>query len=103
MKLGTARILLLSLLALSQPLYGQLRPDPSPEARLPNGKSQSEAILKAEHEKSLKDAAELMELAEELKEELEKNDRHVVSVSSLKKTEQIEKLAKRIRSRLKRY
>jgi hypothetical protein len=37
-----------------------------------------------------------------LKEELEKNDRHVLSLTSLKKTEEIEKLAKRIRSRLRR-
>lgn len=94
---------MLSLLALNQSAYGQLRPDPSQETRLPDGKSQREAMLKAEHEKSLRDSAELLELAEELQEELEKNDRHIVSVSSLKKTEQIEKLAKRIRSRLKRF
>jgi len=71
--------------------------------KLPNGKSQQEEILKADHEKDLKDAAQLVELAEQLKEELEKNDRHVLSVSSLKKTEDIEKLAKRIRSRLRRF
>ena len=35
--------------------------------------------------------------------ELEKNDRYVVSVSELRKTEDIEKLAKRIRGRLKRF
>ena len=72
------------------------------EIRLPDGKSQKEAILKAEHEKTLKDAAQLIDLAESLKEELEKNDRHVLSLSSLKKTEDIEKLARRIRGRLKR-
>ena len=76
--------------------------NPPEEPRLPDGKSQREAILKAEHEKSLRDAAELLTLSEELKAELEKNDRHVVSVSSLRKTEEIEKLAKRIRNRLKR-
>lgn len=73
------------------------------EQRLPNGKSQQEEILKAEHGKSLKDAAELIELAEQLKQDLEKNDRHVLSVSTLKKTEEIEKLAKRIRTRLRRF
>jgi len=67
---------------------------------LPNGKSQQDEILKADHEKDLKDAAQLIELAEQLKQELEKNDRHVLSISSLKKTEEIEKLAKRIHSRL---
>lgn len=71
--------------------------------RLPNGKSQKEEMLKADHEKSLEDAAKLMTLTEELKIELEKNDRHVLAISTLKKLEDIEKLTKRIRSRLKRY
>jgi hypothetical protein len=70
------------------------------EVQLPNGKSQQDEILKADHERDLKDATQLIELAEQLKQELEKNDRHVLSLSSLKKTEEIEKLAKRIRSRL---
>ncbi len=82
----------------------QFPPTPEPERpRLPNGKSMQEEILKADFEKTLKDASELLDLAEQLKEELEKNDRHVLSVSTLKKTEEIEKLSKRIRSRLRRY
>jgi hypothetical protein len=73
------------------------------DVRLPNGKLQKEEILKADHEKSLEDAGKLMQLTEELKIELEKNDRHVLSVSMLKKLDEIEKLSKRIRSRLRRY
>ncbi|HWB96697.1 MAG TPA: hypothetical protein VG672_08350 [Bryobacteraceae bacterium] len=73
------------------------------DVKLPSGKSQQEEILKADHARDLKDAAQLVELAEQLKQELEKNDRHVLSVSSLKKTEEIEKIAKRIRSRLRRF
>ncbi len=73
------------------------------DVKLPSGKSQQEEILKADHQKDLKDAAALIELAEQLKQELEKNDRHVLSVSSLRKTEEIEKIAKRIRQRLRRY
>lgn len=76
---------------------------PDRDGHLPNGKSQQEEILKADHERDLKDATQLIELSEQLKQELEKNDRHVLSVSSLKKTEEIEKLAKRIRSRLRRF
>ncbi|HYI95200.1 MAG TPA: hypothetical protein VEX68_16785 [Bryobacteraceae bacterium] len=76
--------------------------DPS-DPRLPNGKSQKEEILKADHEKSLEDASKLIQLTEDLKIELEKNDRHVLSVSMLKKLDDIEKLSKRIRSRLRRY
>jgi hypothetical protein len=68
---------------------------------LPNGKSQKEEILKAEHQQNLKDAAELAELAEQLKIDLEKNDRYILSMATLKKTDDIEKLAKRIRARLR--
>lgn len=75
----------------------------SSDVKLPNGKSQREEILKADHERSLKDASELMKLSEELKIELEENDRHVLSVGMIKKLEDIEKLAKRIRGRLKRF
>ena len=75
-------------------------PPSTGDTRLPNGKSQQEEILKAEHEKSLKDAAMLIDLAEQLRADLEKNDRYVLSVATLKKTEEIEKIAKRIRTRL---
>ena len=74
---------------------------PAEPVRLPNGKLQQDEILKADHEKSVKDAAQLIELSESLKKELEKDDSHVLSISSLKKTEEIEKIAKRIRARLK--
>ena len=72
------------------------------DVRLPDGKSQREEILKADHAKDLADARALVELAGDLQRELEKNDRHVLSVASIRKTEEIEKLAKRIRSRLRR-
>jgi len=75
----------------------------SPDARLPNGKLQQEEILKADHEKSIKEVAQLIDLAEGLKQDLERDDSHVLSLASLKKTEEIEKLARRIRTRLKRY
>jgi predicted RND superfamily exporter protein len=92
------------ILMLAAAVTGAQKPATEPEMRrLPDGRSQAEAIVKEDHERSLKDAAELVKLAEELKEELEKNDRHVISVGSIKKTEEIEKLAKRIRSRMKRF
>lgn len=89
--------------------YAQ-QPDPSkpdtnthdPDIRLPNGKLQRDEIVKAEHQKSLQDAADLIKLSEELKADLEKSSAFVVSVPAIKRTEEIEKLAKRIRSRLKR-
>ena len=72
-----------------------------PEVRLPNGKSQRDEILKAEHQENLKDAARLADLAQDLKESLERDDRYVLSLSTLKKTDEIEKLVKKIRARLR--
>lgn len=95
---------LLGILTLGALLAVAQRPqpgEPEPDIRLPSGKMQKEEILKADHEKSLKEAAELVREAEDLKAELEKNDRYVLSVTSLKRLDTIEKLAKRIRSRLK--
>jgi hypothetical protein len=101
------RLLLPAAILIPLALFSQQPPDrtrepskPS-EVRLPNGKLQQDEILKADHDKTVKDAAQLIELAESLKQEIEKDDSHVLSISSLKKTEEIEKLAKRIRSRLK--
>jgi hypothetical protein len=95
--------ILAPLIALPLQTPSRREPEEPPGAgdvRLPNGKSQREEILKAEYEKSLKDAAALIDLAEQLKADLEKNDRHVLSIATLKKTEEIEKIAKRIRTRL---
>lgn len=74
-----------------------------PDVKLPDGRSQRNAIAKDDYQKSLEDARELVKLAESLQAELEKNDQYVVSVSEIRKTEDIEKLAKRIRGRLKRF
>lgn len=80
---------------------GEVEPSPDEDMRLPNGKLQREEILKAEYQKSLEDARQLSRLADDLKLDLEKNDRYVLSIATLKKTEEIEKLAKRIHDRLK--
>lgn len=77
-------------------------PEKVPEVRLPNGKLQKDEILKAEHAKNLEDARQLSRLADELEVELKKNTQYVFSLSTIKKTEEIEKIAKRIRSRMKR-
>ena len=69
---------------------------------MPNGKSQRDEILKAEYRQNLKDAAQLVDLSQQLKQDLEKNDRYVLSLDDLKKTDDIEKLVKKIRSRMRR-
>ena len=96
-------ILLLAagMLTTALPQRGGSGPQTPQETRLPNGKLQSDEILKTEHEANLKDAAELADLADQLKIDLEKNDRFVVSMATIKKTDDIEKLAKRIRSRMR--
>jgi hypothetical protein len=101
------RYFLALLIAMAAP--GQLpidRPprDPmeKPPVRLPNGKLQSEAILKSDHEKSLQEVAEMKKLILDFADEFEKSDRNVVSVQTVRKLEEIEKRAKRIRSRLTR-
>lgn len=70
------------------------------DKKLPNGKSQKNEMAKAQHEQALKDANELINVAEQLRDELQRAGEYVVPVSSVKKTEQIEKLAKRIRGKL---
>lgn len=83
-------------------LSAQNDPEAPEDVRLPNGKKQSDEILKADYEKNLKDARELTALSRSLEDDLEKNDRFVLSLSSLKKLDDIEKLTRRIRGRMKR-
>jgi hypothetical protein len=91
---------------------GQIRPRPIGPRHFPDGEApspspkldpQREAILKADYKKNLEEAAELVKLAEDLKAEIEKDERYVVSVKALKETDDIEKLVKSIRGRLKRF
>ena len=72
------------------------------QRRLPNGRTQADLILESDHEKSLEDATEMVCLAEELKEDLEKHGHNVLSVSAIEKAEKIEKISKRLQKRLRR-
>jgi hypothetical protein len=74
---------------------------PDGDVKLPNGKWQKDEILKAEYAQNLKDARELVDLSQQLRDSLEKNDRYVLSLADLKKTDDIEKLVKKIRNRLR--
>ncbi len=80
------------------------RPPPFPslkdEDQDPNGKSQRDSIAQSEHEKALKDAEELASLSNELRDDIKKTINFVVPASALKKTHEIEKLARRLRSHL---
>ncbi len=74
---------------------------PDEDQRLPNGKSQRDEIARQQHADALKDVESLVTAAEELRDELKRAGDYVVPVTSVRKTEEIEKLAKRIRGRLK--
>jgi hypothetical protein len=79
---------------------GEPQFSPRGARRLPGGRAQRDALLKAEYEQNLKDAARLVELSGDLKRLLENSERYVLSVEALKKTDEIEKLAKKIHSRI---
>jgi hypothetical protein len=86
-----------------QPPKLENRPAPFPNVQdqdHPNGKSQKDAIAESEHEKALKDAEELASLSNELRDDIKKIGNFVVPVLTLKKTHEIEKLARRLRSHL---
>lgn len=109
----TRRRILLKFLAWGLPigifsprLAAQVRPTPLP--RSPDQKENDpdfpkpdlKAVLEARRKDIKKNVERLYQLANELKAEVEKTDSvQVLSVAMLKKTEEIEKLAKEIRSR----
>ncbi|HVW12028.1 MAG TPA: hypothetical protein VHC90_25795 [Bryobacteraceae bacterium] len=69
--------------------------------RLPDGKLQSDAILKAEYDQNVRDARELTSLAKSIELDLDKNDQNVLSLGMLKKLEDIDKISKRMQTRIR--
>ena len=77
-------------------------PGAEPEdVRLPNGKLQRDAILKADYQSNLKDARDLIDLTKEFELDLEKSDASVLSLALLKKLDDMDKITKRIRGRMR--
>jgi hypothetical protein len=76
-------------------------PNPDEDRKLPNGKSQKDAIAAQEHAQAMKEAERLVGLANDVKDELQKAGNFIVPLATLHKTEEIEKLARKIRGRLK--
>ena len=64
---------------------------------------QSKALNKARYAKLKNDTDQLLKLATELKESVDKANPNTLSVDVIKKTEQIEKLAKSVREKMKNY
>ena len=108
---STRRTALGSLVSLSLTAAHQPPPDdqerkyPFPhendDKKLPNGKSQKDEIARQDFAQSLRDADIMVEAAQSLRDNLKKSGSYAVSLDAVRKTEEIEKLARKIRSRLK--
>lgn len=82
-------------------LPGRMPPFPSEEPSHAPYPSQTRRLIRASFEQLQKDAAQLVELANSLQEEISKANEDVLPVSGIKKAEEIEKLAKKIQGRIK--
>ena len=93
------------LLVALQLAIGQIKlpsvPDPEIEDRLPDGSSRTMAMVKEDQERSLEDIAKIQQAAAALEKEISKS-KFLVSLTALKRAEEIEGLAKDIQGRLKR-
>jgi hypothetical protein len=69
--------------------------------RLPDGSSRTLAMIKKDQERSLEDIAKIKEAADEMEKDLSESE-FLVSLTALKRAEEIEELAKDIQSRLRR-
>ena len=95
------RVALFSLLSLplasaEPPRPAVTIPPPMPTGAYSNPRPKEE-IAQENREEALKDADALVRISQELRDELRKASSYVVPVSSVKRTKEIEKLARRIR------
>jgi hypothetical protein len=103
-------LLSISLTTMGQSAWAEQRrigrpPQPptiSDEPAPPGSRSLSRKMLKASYEQLQKEVQQLSDLAAQLKEQVTNtDDEDVLSLSGVKKAEEIEKLAKKIQSRMK--
>ena len=82
-----------------------LPPDPTlPPLRTPfpgSGRRQRNALSKQEFRDNTRDVAKIIELAQGLRSSLDRNGPFVIDANDIRTAEQIDKLAKNIRGRLK--
>lgn len=84
------------------PQFTQQRADPTP-ADIRFEKEMEKARNKERHESLKKDTDKLHKLATELKEGVDKSSKDMLSLEVIKKCEEIEKLAKNVREKMKGY
>ncbi len=86
--------------ATTDPQYPQQRRDPN-DPMVKMEKEQQKRINKERQEALKKDTDRLLELATELKMYVDKSNEHTLSMDVIKKAEQIEKLARSVREKMK--
>ncbi len=106
-RVQSSRRLLAPLIALAAALGAQQLPAPPPEReepkKLPDGRLWSEAVIKANHEANLKDLERMRKILDSVQEELEQSKGHVLSIRALKDLEELERISKRVRDRMRRH
>lgn len=75
---------------------------PDEPRRLPDGRLWSEAMLKADYEANLKDLDRMKEILESVRKELDESRGHVLSLKALRNLEELERLSRRVRERMRR-
>lgn len=84
----------------------QRLPEAIPEEKTPETElspRQKQTLLKSNFEKTKGDAAELADMAKELRDQLDKTSVNVLSVDVIHRAEKIEKLARKIKEEAKGY
>jgi hypothetical protein len=82
------------------PLPGQ-RPNPEDEERTRMDREMVKKANQARHADLKRDTDKLLQLATELKNSVDKSNENVLSIDVLKKAEEIEKLAHRVKEKMK--
>jgi hypothetical protein len=82
---------------------GQTAKRPSSESTedSPNSPMTPAKVLKYQHEETLKDIDKMVKLATEVQEEVEKAGENVLPLNTLKKLDEVGRLARKIRGKLK--
>jgi len=84
------------------PQYGRHRNQQSPD-EIRMERERLKGLNKDRQKKLKEDTDKLLQLATELKEYVDKTNENILSIEVIKKTEEIEKLAKSVREKMKTY
>ena len=83
--------------------FAQSSKSKAPEdATLPNGRRWSEAIAEADYKDNVRDSRALADLSAEIRDEIGVSDKFVLSLKTLRKLEDAEKLVKDMRNRMRK-